>query len=54
MDDNNKMKIWDYIVQNIRANRSLERYYGDEKLQKAEFLAWREELLTFFNKELSA
>ncbi len=54
MDDNNKMKIWDYIVKNIRENRNLDRYYGDEALQKKEFLAWREELITFFNKELNA
>jgi len=54
MDDNNKMKIWDYIVKNIRDNRNINRYYGDEALQKKEFLAWREEIITFFNKELNA
>ncbi len=54
MDDNNRMKIWDYVVKNIRDNRNIDRYYGDEQLQKKEFLAWREEIITFFNKELSA
>ena len=54
MDDNNRMQIWDYVVKNIRDNRNIDRYYGDEQLQKKEFLAWREEIITFFNKELSA
>lgn len=54
MNDDDRTKIWNYIVKNIKENRNVDRYYGDTELQKKEFLAWREEIITFFNKELSA
>ncbi len=54
MDPNNKEKIWDYLVKNIKASKDISNFYGDEKLQREQFLFWREELISYFNRELNA
>ena len=54
MDTNNKEKIWSYLKNTINANRSIDAFYGNEELQKEQFKVWRRELITYFNRELSA
>ncbi len=54
MEDNTKEKIWEYLVKKVKGSSDVEKFYGDEALQKRQYLFWRKELIGFFNGQLNA
>ena len=54
MEDNTKEKIWEYLVKKVKGSSDIGKFYGDEDLQRRQFLFWRKELIWFFNGQLNA
>jgi hypothetical protein len=55
MNENNKEKIWRYVLKQFENLRDPSNIYTtSEKVKKAQFLAYRKELVRFFNNKVSA
>ncbi len=55
MNEEHKEKIWAYVKLHVQKGiRDVDYWWGDEKLQKEQYLAYRKEIIQYFNEQLGA